>query len=66
MSSILLQVSSEQELNDAINTVNAAGSGDYTIEFTADITENTALGALLLQSRVTLTIDGGGHVFDGN
>ena len=40
----LLNVGNEQQLNQAIATVDAATSGSYTIVFTADITEGTDTG----------------------
>jgi hypothetical protein len=60
-----IQVGNEQQLNQALATVDAAASGAYLIQFTADITEASELYAINLKSGVTLTIDGQGHKLDG-
>ena len=65
--STVIDVSTETELNAAIATVNGAASGaSYEIELTADITETTATAALDLSTGVTVNIEGGGYVLDGN
>jgi hypothetical protein len=48
-------VGTEAELNQAIATVDAASSGNYTITFTANITEGTDTGTLISYGETTLS-----------
>ncbi len=44
----VIDVATEQELNQAIATIDAAGGGAFTIRFTADITEGTDTGNIVM------------------
>ena len=60
-----LTASSTAQLNADIAEVDAAASGSFIIELTAEITQNAALDAIDLQSGVMLTLDGGNFALNG-
>jgi hypothetical protein len=51
----VIDVANELELNQAIATVDAASSGDFVIQFTADITEGTDAGGSISFEGKTLS-----------
>jgi autotransporter-associated beta strand protein len=77
----IIQVATEAELNQAIATVDAATTGSFLIQLTANITEGTDTGAsitfngktlsappdlyALNLNGATVTIDGQGHTLSG-
>ena len=54
----ILAASTTAQLNADINEVNAAASGTFVIQVTANITQNAALNAINLAAGVSLVIDG--------
>ncbi|WP_419727803.1 beta strand repeat-containing protein [Lichenicola sp.] len=63
----IIDVANIGDLNAAIQTVDAATSGQsYTIAFTQTITESTNPMALNLASGVNVTVDGGGYLLNGS
>jgi autotransporter passenger strand-loop-strand repeat protein len=62
-----LTASTRAELNQDIATVDAATSGDFTIDLQGNITETANLDAISLQPGVQLTINGSGgsNTLDG-
>jgi hypothetical protein len=66
-----ITVSSQTQLNDAIEELDQAGTGAFNIVFSSDITEGTTatkpagLYALDVGKNVTVTIDGAGYTLDG-
>ena len=55
MSAQIIDVSNELELNQAIATVDGATSGNFIIQFTADITEGTDTGGTITFNGQTLS-----------
>ena len=67
MTTISVTVSSEAELNAAIDAADGASAGtDYAVTMTTSIIEASNPNALNLASGVTFTLDGGGNSLDGN
>ena len=65
---IVLNVGTLADLNAAIKEIDAepANAGAYQINLTADIVLNGDIEAINLKSGVTLTVDGGNSVIDGD
>lgn len=56
----------QNQLINAINTVNSAGAGTHTISLTADITLTAALPALANTAAAEIVFDGNGHTLTGD